>query len=123
MRSGCLKALFYVNLWTTFCKSFINLIENQYIIFITPTISKMRFVSKKCVFDGDKVKSVEGDLTLLGQTKPVVLEAAKFNCYHNKMANKQACGGDFKTQIKPTDWGFKMPQDAEIKIQVEAFKD
>ena len=84
---------------------------------------EMRFVSKKFVFDGDKVKSVEGDLTLLGQTKPVVLEATKFNCYHNKMANKQACGGDFKTQIKPTDWGFKMPQDAEIKIQVEAFKD
>ena len=84
---------------------------------------EMRFVSKKFVFDGDKVKSVEGDLTLLGQTKPVVLEAAKFNCYHNKMANKEACGGDFKAQIKPTDWGFKMPQDAEIKIQVEAFKD
>lgn len=84
---------------------------------------EMRFVSKKFVFDGDKVKSVEGDLTLLGQTKPVVLEATKFNCYHNKMANKQACGGDFKTQIKPTEWGFKMPQDAKIKIQVEAFKD
>lgn len=84
---------------------------------------EMRFVSKKFVFDGDKVKSVEGDLTMLGKTKPVVLEASKFNCYHNKMANKPACGGDFKAKIKPTEWGFKAPAEAKLKIQVEAFKD
>ena len=92
-------------------------------LFNAQKFPEMRFVSKKFVFDGDKVKSVEGDLTILGQSKPVVLEAAKFNCYHNKMANKEACGGDFKAKIKPTDWGFKMPSDAKIKIQVEAFKD
>ena len=92
-------------------------------LFNAQKFPEMRFVSTKFVFDGDKVKSVEGNLTILGQTKPVVLEATKFNCYHNKMANKQACGGDFKAKIKPTDWGFKMPQDAKIKIQVEAFKD
>ena len=92
-------------------------------LFNAQKFPEMRFVSKKFVFDGDKVKSVEGDLSILGQSKPVVLEAAKFNCYHNKMANKEACGGDFKAKIKPTDWGFKMPSDAKIKIQVEAFKD
>lgn len=92
-------------------------------LFNAQKFPEMRFVSTKFVFDGDKVKSVEGNLTILGQTKPVVLEAAKFNCYHNKMANKEACGGDFKAKIKPTDWGFKMPAEAKIKIQVEAFKD
>ncbi|MBQ9258878.1 MAG: polyisoprenoid-binding protein [Neisseriaceae bacterium] len=83
----------------------------------------MRFVSDKFVFDGDKLKEVEGKLTILGKTQTVVLNAAKFNCYHNKMANKEACGGDFKAKIKPTDWGFKAPTEAKIKIQIEAFKD
>lgn len=84
---------------------------------------EMRFVSKQFVFDGDKVKFVTGELTMLGQTKPVILTATKFNCYHNKMANKEACGGDFKAKINPTEWGFKAPAEAKIKIQIEAFKD
>ncbi|MBO7081883.1 MAG: polyisoprenoid-binding protein [Neisseriaceae bacterium] len=84
---------------------------------------EMRFVSTQFIFDGEKVKEVQGNLTILGQTKPVVLEAKRFNCYHNKMANKEACGGDFKTTLKPTEWGFKAPAEAAIKIQIEAFKD
>lgn len=83
---------------------------------------QMRFKSDKFVFDGEKVSEVHGDLTMLGQTKHIVLKAKNFNCYQNKMVKKEACGGDFATQIKPTDWGFRAPADAKIKIQIEAFK-
>ena len=83
---------------------------------------EMRFKSDKFVFNGDKLDEVYGDLTILGKTKHIVLKAKNFNCYQNKMVNKEACGGDFTAQIKPTDWGFRAPNDAKIKIQIEAFK-
>lgn len=84
---------------------------------------EMRFVSDKFLFDGDKVKEVQGKLTILGQTHPVTLSAKKFNCYFNEMAKKDACGGDFAAKIQPTQWGFAAPKEAKLKIQIEAFKD
>ena len=51
------------------------------------------------VFDGDKVKSVSGTLTLAGQTQPVTLTASNFNCYQNPMLKREVCGGDFETTL------------------------
>lgn len=84
---------------------------------------EMRFTSDKFVFDGDKVSAVHGKLTLLGQTKPVVLEAKKFNCYYNTMVKKDTCGGDFEAKIQALDWGMNLKQEVDLRIQVEAFKE
>ena len=56
----------------------------------------MRFVSDKFVFDGDKVSSVEGQLTMLGKTQPLTLKANQFNCYQSPMLKREVCGGDFE---------------------------
>lgn len=90
-----------------------------------PTIT---FKSSKFDFEGDKVKSVAGELTMLGVAKPVTLTASYFNCGVHPMNKKKMCGGDFVTSIKRTDFGMKyavpaVADEVTLRIQVEAFKD
>lgn len=86
--------------------------------------AKATFVGDQFSFDGDKVKSVTGELTLLGVSAPVTLTAVGFNCYDNPYTKKQACGGDFETTIKRSDWGMTyglpgIPDEVKLRIQVE----
>ena len=86
------------------------------------------FKSTKWEFDGDKVKAVKGDLTLLGKTHPVTLKATKFNCYDSPLLKAEACGGDFETTIDRTKWGINtftdggMMKDIKLVVQVEGSK-
>ncbi|WP_243456370.1 MULTISPECIES: YceI family protein [Psychrobacter] len=86
------------------------------------------FKSTNWQFDGNKVKSVTGDLTLLGQTHPVTLTATKFNCYDSPLLNAEACGGDFETTIDRTKWGLNtytdggMMKNIKLVVQVEGSK-
>src|SRR3954470_23981527 len=50
-----------------------------------PTIT---YKGTKINFDGDKVKSVEGELTMHGVTKPVTLNGSHFNCITHPMTKK-----------------------------------
>jgi polyisoprenoid-binding protein YceI len=86
-----------------------------------------RFVADKFVFTGDKVVEVEGQLTLLGKTNPVVLKALRFNCYDNPMLKREVCGGDFETTIQRSQYGMSygipgIPDAVKLVIQVEAVK-
>ena len=90
-----------------------------------PTIT---FKGNKFNFEGDKVKSVEGDLTMKGVSKPVTLTAQNFNCITHPVNKKAMCGGEFTASIKRSDWGIKygIPGTADdmlLRIGVEAVKD
>ncbi len=97
-------------------------------IFDAAKFPKAEFVSSKFVFNGDKVASVEGKLTMLGKTQPVTLKANQFNCYESPMLKREVCGGDFEATIDRTafgvnygvDWGF--PKSVRLVMQVEAVK-
>ena len=86
-----------------------------------------RFVGDKFSFDGAKVTSVAGALTLNGKTGPVTLTASNFNCYDNPMLKREVCGGDFETTIQRSQWGVMyglpgIPDNIRLLIQIEAVK-
>ena len=87
-----------------------------------------KFVGDKFTFDGNKVTSVAGTLTMLGKAQPVTLTASNFNCYESPMLKREVCGGDFETTIARSLWGmsyglnFGIPDNIRLLIQVEAVK-
>jgi len=63
------------------------------------------FKSTKVVFDGDAPKSIEGDLTIKGITKPVTLEVTNFKSVDaHPMLKKPAIGASAVTTIKRTEF-------------------
>jgi polyisoprenoid-binding protein YceI len=85
------------------------------------------FVGNKFTFDGDKVKSVSGTLTLLGVSQPVTLTATNYNCYVNPMTQAHVCGGDFETTFARSSFGMTgliplVPDQVHLLVQVEAIK-
>ena len=98
-------------------------------IFNAAKFPTAQFVSDKFVFDGDKVKEVTGQLTLLDKTQPVTFKANKFNCYPSPMLQKrEVCGGDFEATIDRTAFGldygvnFGASKQVRLVLQIEAVK-
>jgi polyisoprenoid-binding protein YceI len=88
---------------------------------------KAIFKADDFTFKAEKVTSVSGELTLLGQTKPVTLTATNFNCYTNPKLRAHVCGGDFETTIQRSSFGMNyglpfIPDTIKLIIQVEAAK-
>ena len=78
-------------------------------------------------FDGDKPIAVNGELTMLGVTKPVVLTINKFKCIEHPMLKREVCGGDASAEFKRTDFGLsyatpRFAPEVKLHIQVEALK-
>ena len=89
-----------------------------------PTIT---YKSKSVKFDGDQPVSVEGELTMLGVTKPVALTINKFKCIMHPMLKREVCGADATAEFKRTDFGLsygtpKFAPEVKLAIQVEAIK-
>jgi polyisoprenoid-binding protein YceI len=86
-----------------------------------------RFVGDTFTFDGDKVASVAGTLTILGKSQPVTLKAIRFNCYENAQLKREVCGGDFGATIQRSQYGIGFlpnvtPDSIPLLIQVEAIR-
>jgi polyisoprenoid-binding protein YceI len=86
-----------------------------------------RFVGDTVTFDGDKVASVAGTLTLMGKSEPVTLKATRFNCYENSQLKREVCGGDFTATIQRSQYGLGAlaqvtPDDIPLLIQVEGIR-
>jgi len=97
-------------------------------IFDAAKFPTAKFVGNKFTFEGDKVVSVAGDLTLKGKTLPVTFKANQFACYQNPMLKREVCGGDFETTIDRTQFGldygvpFGITKTVSIVAQIEAIK-
>jgi polyisoprenoid-binding protein YceI len=90
-----------------------------------PTIT---FKSTSVTFDGDRVVGVEGELTMIGVTKPVSLKVNDFRCGEQTFNKKPMCGADATATIKRSDWGMNNglnisnPSDeVRLMIPVEAY--
>ena len=89
----------------------------------------MSFKSSSLKFDGDKVVAADGELTMIGVTKPVALKVINFVCAENPFNKKPMCAGEATTTIKRSEWGMKAgipnssSDDVKIIIPIEAYKD
>ncbi len=83
------------------------------------------FKSTKVVFEGDKPKSIEGQLTIKGVTKPVTLSVTGFQAMPHPITKKPALGANAFTTIKRTEFnaGKYAPyvgDEVRIDVAIEA---
>jgi polyisoprenoid-binding protein YceI len=68
---------------------------------------RMSFKSTGVKFKGDIPAEVEGQLTLLGVTRPLTLSIDRFVCKDHPFYKKPACGGNASGVLKRSDFGMK----------------
>jgi len=91
--------------------------------------STMTFKSSDLVFDGDKLVGANGELTLLGVTKPVTFKVANFVCGEQPFNKRPMCGAEASAVIMRSEWGMKygIPKAASdevrISLPIEAFRE
>lgn len=83
------------------------------------------FKSTQVVFEGDKPKSIEGNLTIKGVTKPVTLTVTSFQAMPHPMMKKPALGANAFTTIKRSEFGAGkyapyVGDEVRIDIAIEA---
>ena len=86
------------------------------------------FKSTKVIFKGDKPAKIQGELTIKGVTKPVVLTVTSFQAMPHPMQKKDAIGANATTTIKRSEFnaGKYAPHvgdEVRIDIAIEAIKD
>jgi polyisoprenoid-binding protein YceI len=86
------------------------------------------FKSGRVEFNGQAPARIDGDLTMLGVTKPVTLTVTSFNCRMHPAFKKDYCGADATATIRRSDWGMKygvpgVGDEVRLDIAIEAIKD
>jgi polyisoprenoid-binding protein YceI len=96
---------------------FLNAVEN-------PTIT---FKSTTVTWNGDILATINGDLTLLGVSRPVTLTVVAMKCAPHPFSKKDTCGFEASGSIKRSDFGvnYGLPSIGDVldlQIEVEAIK-
>jgi len=87
------------------------------------------FKADSIKFDGDSPSEVDGQLTLHGVTKPVVLKINSFKCIIHPMLKTPVCGADASAEFDRSDFGMGYAVNmtgsglVKLQIQVEASPD
>jgi len=81
----------------------------------------MTFKSTKVVFKGDEPAAVEGNLTMLGVTKPVTLHLDRWKCGPDirTQGKRYQCGGNATGSFKRSDFGMKFGLPTAIGDEVK----
>lgn len=87
---------------------------------------QLTYKSRKITFNGDKA-TIEGDLTMLGVTKPVNLDVARWHCGVHPMNKKEVCGFDANGTLRRSDFGMNygvpgIGDELTLMIELEATK-
>ena len=87
-----------------------------------------QYKGKFIEFANGAPRTIAGELTLHGVTKPVTLTINSFKCFQNPMLKKQVCGADASGTFNRADFGvnygqqYGFKQDVLLRIQVEGIK-
>jgi polyisoprenoid-binding protein YceI len=84
------------------------------------------FRGRRMIFDEDRLVAVDGQLTLLGETRPLRLEVVRFKCGLNLANRKRGCGADATAALRRSDFGLSngvpfVGDEVRLRIQVEAY--
>ena len=88
----------------------------------------MTYKSTGVKFNGDYPGTIDGNLTLLGVTKPLSLHVENWICKPHPFNKKEMCGGNASGSFKRTDFGMKfglaaVGDEVKLWIQIEGYKD
>ncbi len=87
---------------------------------------EITYVSDDITIHPDKTATVNGELTIMGVSKPVTLDVKSINCgEHPMQKGTYVCGFDAEGKIKRSDFGvsYALPavgDEMELEIEVEA---
>lgn len=89
-----------------------------------PTVN---YKSTALKFDGDKLVGVDGEMTMLGITKPLALTITRFKCMMHPLLKREVCGADAHGSFDRSDYGMniglpRFSPEIKLAIQVEAVK-
>jgi len=89
---------------------------------------KMTYKSTGVAFSGDNPTTIDGNLTLLGVTKPLQLTVERFKCNPAQGTGKERCGGNATGKLKRSDFGMKtgipnLGDEVTLLIMFEGLKD
>lgn len=89
----------------------------------------MRYTATDLTFDGDVPVSAQGELTLLGVTRPVTLAITDFHCGRHLLLRRAMCAAEARATIRRSEFGMTggLPSvagdEVRIVIPVEALRD
>jgi polyisoprenoid-binding protein YceI len=90
---------------------------------------RMTFKSTGVKFNGDNPATVEGSLTLLGVTRPLILQVDRWKCGAHPFNKKEMCGGNASGTLKRSDFGMKfglpvaVGDEVKLMIGFEAYRE
>lgn len=89
---------------------------------------RMTYKSTNVKFNGDAPSEVEGQLTMLGVTKPVNLKIDRWVCKEHPVNKRAMCGGNASGSFKRTDFGMKygvpaLGDEIRLMISFEGYKE
>jgi polyisoprenoid-binding protein YceI len=87
----------------------------------------MTFRSNNLRFKDDTLVAADGELTLLGVTRPVSLDLISFKCITHPVNKRDICGAVARTTIKRSEFGMtrassSLTDEIRISINIEAIK-
>jgi polyisoprenoid-binding protein YceI len=88
----------------------------------------MVYRSNSLKFSGDDVVGAEGELTMLGITRPVSLTITRINCIVHPVNKRYLCGADGSALIKRSEFGMTflsnvIGEDVKIVFGIEIIKE
>jgi len=88
----------------------------------------LTYKSTRLKFDGARLAGADGELTMLGVTKPVALDVSAFHCGANPINKKPMCAANAIATIKRSEFGMNayvpaVGDEVKITIEVEALRD
>ncbi len=88
---------------------------------------RMTYKSTEVKFNGDALATIEGQLTLLGVTRPLTLTVDRWKCGAHPFRKTAMCGGNAQGVLRRSEFGMKyglpgVGDEVRLFVGVEGYK-